>query len=61
MWMSTMHVMVLMVSFAINTYRMCQRYSGPEVAFCLLYSMFWLLCVVLTPAWFYVDIFHFVT
>lgn len=53
MWVSAMHVtLVPMMNFAIDTYGFCQRYSGAEVAFFFLYSMFCLLCVVLAPAWF---------
>lgn len=41
MWMGTINCTLMpTVTFAVDTYGFCQKYSGAEVALFLLYSIF---------------------
>ena len=61
MWMGTMNVTLLpTVTFAVDTYGFCQKYSGAEITLFLLYSIFCIVSTTLGPAWFdTLDVFHF--
>lgn len=61
MWMGTINCTLLpTVTFVVDTYGVCQKYSGAEIAQFLLYSIFCIISTVLGPAWFdALDVFHF--
>ena len=61
MWVGILNSTLLpTVNFAIDTYGFCQKYSWAEVALFSVYSIFCMLCCMLSPAWFDVlDVFQF--
>ena len=60
-WVAVLNSTLLpSVNFGIDTYGFCEMYSVAGVVLFATYSVFCLLCCVLSPAWFDVlDIFHF--